>query len=31
LAVREFPLAQAYEAMQWIATRGHGGRAVLSA
>lgn len=31
LAVREFPLAQAHEAMQWIATRGHGGRAVLTA
>jgi NADPH2:quinone reductase len=31
LAVREFPLAQAHEAMQWIATRGHGGRAVLVA
>jgi len=31
LAVREFPLAQAAEAMQWIATRGHGGRAVLTA
>ena len=31
LAMREFPLAQAHEAMQWIATRGHGGRAVLVA
>jgi NADPH2:quinone reductase len=31
LAVREFPLAQAHEALQWIATRGHGGRAVLVA
>jgi NADPH:quinone reductase len=31
LAVREFPLAQAHEAMNWIATRGHGGRAVLVA
>ena len=31
LAVREFALAQAHEAMQWIATRGHGGRAVLVA
>lgn len=31
LAVREFPLAQAHEAMEWIATRGHGGRAVLVA
>lgn len=31
LAVRAFPLAQAHEAMQWIATRGHGGRAVLTA
>jgi NADPH:quinone reductase len=30
LAVREFPLAQAHEALQWIATRGHGGRAVLT-
>jgi NADPH2:quinone reductase len=31
LAVREFPLAQAAQAMEWIATRGHGGRAVLTA
>jgi NADPH2:quinone reductase len=31
LAVREFPLAQAGQAMEWIATRGHGGRAVLTA
>jgi NADPH2:quinone reductase len=31
LAVREFPLAQAGEALAWIATRGHGGRAVLTA
>jgi NADPH:quinone reductase len=31
LAVREFPLAQAHEALQWIATRGHRGRAVLTA
>ena len=31
LAVREFPLAQAHEAMEWIATRGHGGRAVVVA
>jgi NADPH:quinone reductase len=31
LAVREFPLAQAGEALQWIASRGHGGRAVLVA
>ncbi|MBC5783770.1 zinc-binding dehydrogenase [Ramlibacter sp. USB13] len=31
LAVREFSLDQAHEAMQWIATRGHGGRAVLTA
>lgn len=31
LAVREFPLNDAAEAMQWIATRGHGGRAVLVA
>jgi NADPH:quinone reductase len=31
LAVREFPLAQAEQALQWIATRGHGGRAVLIA
>jgi NADPH:quinone reductase len=30
LAVREFPLAQAAEALQWIATRGHAGRAVLT-
>ena len=30
LAVREFPLDQAAEALQWIATRGHGGRAVLT-
>jgi NADPH:quinone reductase len=30
LSVREFPLAQAHEALQWIATRGHGGRAVLT-
>jgi NADPH:quinone reductase len=31
LAVREFPLALAEQALQWIATRGHGGRAVLIA
>jgi NADPH2:quinone reductase len=31
LAVREFSLAQAAEALQWIATRGHGGRAVVTA
>lgn len=31
LAVREFGLEQAHEAMAWIATRGHGGRAVLTA
>jgi NADPH2:quinone reductase len=31
LAVREFALAQAAEALEWIATRGHGGRAVLTA
>lgn len=31
LAVREFALADADDAMQWIATRGHGGRAVLTA
>jgi len=31
LAVREFPLAQAAKAMEWIATRGHSGRAVLTA
>jgi NADPH:quinone reductase len=31
LAVREFPLAQAHGALQWIATRGHRGRAVLTA
>lgn len=30
LAVREFPLAQAAQALQWIATRGHAGRAVLT-
>jgi NADPH:quinone reductase len=30
LAVRQFPLAQAHEALQWIATRGHRGRAVLT-
>jgi NADPH:quinone reductase len=29
LAVSEFPLAEAAHAMQWIATRGHRGRAVL--
>jgi hypothetical protein len=27
--VSEFPLAEAAHAMQWIATRGHRGRAVL--
>jgi NADPH2:quinone reductase len=31
LAVREFPLDEASAALQWIATRGHGGRAVLIA
>ena len=31
LAVREFPLAQAAEAMQWLTTRGHRARAVLTA
>ena len=31
LAVREFALEAAADAMQWIATRGHGGRAVLVA
>lgn len=31
LAVREFALAQAAQALEWIATRGHGGRAVLTA
>jgi NADPH2:quinone reductase len=30
LAVREFSLGEAAEALQWIATRGHGGRAVLT-
>jgi NADPH2:quinone reductase len=30
LAVREFPMDQAEKALQWIATRGHGGRAVLT-
>lgn len=29
LAVTEFPLAQAARALDWIATRGHAGRAVL--
>lgn len=31
LAVREFPLDEAARALQWIASRGHGGRAVLTA
>jgi NADPH2:quinone reductase len=31
LAVTSFPLADAARALDWIATRGHGGRAVLTA
>ena len=31
LAVTTFPLAEAPRALEWIATRGHGGRAVLTA
>jgi NADPH2:quinone reductase len=31
LAVQEFPLQDAARALAWIATRGHGGRAVLVA